>query len=284
VHDRPDADETMSSSSSLWHVWYREYETRWNAKVQPILDRFPDRAALIREHLKPTLVPLPAAVERLQVASEDDAKWLIGALRDERRKWFVADIAARVRCLPDALFEPLLRASVEELSPSFNRRFVEPCMRVFGPRRVNEYLLAVLESGDDFHKAGAVSALYWAAVRVSYRLMHPMTSPLQLRSEDADPESQALYDSLRDLDERKRKLFLETFVANPNLDVRRNVIASLELDESAYPDTHKHLVSRAIQIAREHPDQYIRDRVEIQLGEVKGALPIPPRELNRRSN
>jgi hypothetical protein len=59
VNERPDADETMSSSSSLWHVWYREYETRWDAKVQAILDRFPDRADVIREHLKPTLVPLP---------------------------------------------------------------------------------------------------------------------------------------------------------------------------------------------------------------------------------
>ena len=281
MNERPGADESISSPS-LWHVWYREYETRWNAKVQPILDRFPERADVIREHLKPTLVPLPAAVERLQVASEDDVQWLIGALRDGRRKWFVADIVARVTSLPHALFEPLLRASVEELSPSFNRRFVEPCMRAFGPRRVNEYLLAVLESGDDFHKAGAVNALYWAEARVSYRLTYPVTAPL--RSEDADQDSLAAYEALRDLWERKRKLFLETFVANPNLDVRRNVIASLELDESAYPETHKHLVSRAIQIAREHPDEYIQHRVEIQLGEVKGALPLPPREPNRRSN
>jgi hypothetical protein len=88
VNERPDADETMSSSSSLWHVWYREYETRWDAKVQAILDRFPDRADVIREHLKPTLVPLPAAVERFEVALEADVQWLTGALRDERRKWF----------------------------------------------------------------------------------------------------------------------------------------------------------------------------------------------------
>jgi hypothetical protein len=44
---------------------------------------------------------LPAAVERLQVASEGDVQGLIGALRDERRKWFVADIAARVRFPPN---------------------------------------------------------------------------------------------------------------------------------------------------------------------------------------
>jgi hypothetical protein len=157
-------------------------------------------------------------------------------------------------------------------------------MRVFGPRRVNEYLLGVLESGDDFHKAGAVSALYWAQVSVSYRLTYPTTSPLQLRPEDADQESLAVYEALSDLRERKRKLFLETFVSNPNLDVRRNLIASLDLDESAYPDTHKHLVARALQIAREHPDDYIRHRVEIQLGEVIPAFPLPPREPNRGSN
>jgi len=175
LQDRPAADETVSATSSPWHEWYREYETRWTAKVQPILDRFPDRADVIRKHLKPTLVPLPAAVERLQAASESDVQWLIGAFRDERRTWFVDDIAARARFLPGALFEPMLRASVEEVNPSFNRRFVEPCMRVFGPRRVNQYLLAVLESGDDFHKAGAVCALCWANVAVSYRLTYPIT-------------------------------------------------------------------------------------------------------------
>lgn len=71
----------------------------------------------------------------------------------------------------------------------------------------------------------------------------------------------------------RRELRLE-----PDLDVRRVLIASLDLDESAYPDTHKHLVARTIRIAREHPDDYIRHRVQLQLGETRVAYPLPARE------
>jgi hypothetical protein len=122
----------------------------------------------------------------------------------------------------------MLRASVDEVDASFNERFLKPCRRVFGTRPVDEYLLFVLESGDDFQKAGAACALYFA-----------------------DP-------NLTDLWERRKKLFLETFVSNTDLDVRRVLIAPLDLDETGYPDSHKPLVRRAIQIASEHSDDYIR--------------------------
>src|SRR4051812_36341666 len=130
---------------------------------------------------------------------------------------------------------------------------------------------------DDFHKAGAVCALYWANVGVSYRITHPITSPLLMRREDADQKSLSAYEALTDVWERKRKLFLETFVSNSNLDVRRTLIGNLNLDESAYPDSHKRLVARAIQIARDHPDEYIRHRVQIQLGETHVMHPLPAR-------
>jgi hypothetical protein len=71
-------------------------------------------------------------------------------------------------------------------------------------------------------------------------------------------------------------------VSNTNLDVRRALIPSLDLDENAYPDIYKHLVARAIQIAREHPDDYVRHRVAVQLGEAV-LEPLPAREPNRGS-
>jgi hypothetical protein len=247
VKHQSDADETISDASSPWHDWYREYEAQWNAKLQPMLDKWPAHADAIRKYSRPTFVPAPAVVERFQAALEGDVKWLIGALRDERRKWFVADVAKAAGFLPNALFEPMLRASVEEPDKSFNRRFIKPCLRVYGLRRVNEYFMAVLESGDDFHKAGAVCALYWAGVG----------------KED---------EAHRDLIERKRKLFLETFVSNPNPDVRRLLMPSLCLDERAYPDTHKDLVARAIQIGREHPDDEVRQGVEVHLHEIRNPI------------
>jgi hypothetical protein len=202
LKDEPEAGEAPSAGSSGWDVWCREYEAQFSAWVESRVAGRPDKESLadmICKVIKPSGEPASAAVERLQAASQSDLKWLVGALCDERRKWFVADLARRAQFLPDNMCEPLLRASVEELSPEFNRRFVEPCKRVFGARRVNEYLLAVLESGDDFHKAGAVCALYWAGVSVSYRF--PLTWPL--RREDANQEELAAYEALMDLWERK---------------------------------------------------------------------------------
>ena len=62
-------------------------------------------------------------------------------------------------------------------------------------------------------------------------------------------------------------------MSNPTLEVRRTLIGNLHLDESAYPDTHKRLVARAIQIARDHPDEYSRHRVQVQLGETHVVSP-----------
>jgi hypothetical protein len=275
--DGPEVNETRTAASNRWEGWYREYDAELTAKMQPILDRFPGKIDMIRRVLRPRLDPSPAAVERFQGALAGEVEWLVETLGDERRKWFVADLAARTQLMPNDLFEPMLRASVEEVDPSFNRRFVDPCMRVFGPRRVNEYLLAVVESADDFHKVGAVNALYWAQIGVSYRLTYPTTYPLCPKPEDADQDSLAAYEALTDLWDRKRTLFLETFVSNPDLDVRRALIGKLNLDESAYPDSHKSLVPRAIQIAQEHSDDYIRECMQFHFGETILLSALPAR-------
>jgi len=120
-------------------------------------------ATLVRL-IKPNTKPSAWAVERLEHAAEADLRWLSQALRDDARKWFVANTASAARSFSDALFEPMLLAGIEEVAPELNRRFVGPCMRVFGPQRVNEYLLSAIESGDDLQKAGAVNALVWAEV------------------------------------------------------------------------------------------------------------------------
>ena len=285
MNGQPDTDKTHSQGSNGWDDWWREYETRFAAeeqgrrdRLQPLRDRFPAHVHLMLTSVKPSFEPTPAAVERLQGASRNDLDWLLKALADERRKWFVADVARRAELLPDEICEPMLDAAVDELDGSFSRRFVEPCTRVFGPRRVNEYLLAVLESGGDDHKTGAVSALYWAQMLISYRVSSPAGSPLKLKPEDADRESLAAHQALSDVWQRKRKLFLETFVWNENLDLRRNLIPSLNLDVGVYPDSHKPLVARAIDIARKHPDGYIRHRLQVQLGEKHLFWPMPRRE------
>jgi hypothetical protein len=175
--------------------------------------------------------------------------------------------------LAETLFIPILDAAIDEIDPSYNRYFVEPCMKVFGPRRVNEYLLSVVESGTDFRKAGAVNAMYWAHVPLAF----PGGSS-SFEIEDATPESRALYESLQDIWERQQCVLLQTFVQNSSVDVRRSIIPSLGLDPQAYPESHRALVAQAIEIARRHEDEYIRHRVEVQLGDTsEGLAPLPHR-------
>ena len=211
--------------------------------------------------------------------SNEDIQWLIQALEDEQRKWFVAFIVKKVagsfpKRLKRVLLSPLIRAAVYERNPSLNRYFVEPCVAIFGHRQVIEALLDLVERGSNFEKAGAVNALYWAGFRLSF-----INAP-NFSLEYATPESQAAYEALADLWLRKRCLFLREFVSNPNLDVRRSIIPHLVLNPSYYADELKPLVLEAIEIARTHSDDYIRHRVEVQLGTESLLKPLPHREPN----
>jgi hypothetical protein len=140
----------------------------------------------------------------------------------------------------------MLRAGVYERNPSFNRLFIEPCVRSYGTRWVKEQLLRYLESGTDIEKAGAASALYWSG-------------------DDSDGE----------LRERIHSQRLREFVNNEDLQVRRRIIPMLCLQEEQYPEDLLPLVAKAIEIARSHSDEYIRHRVEVQLGAGGPFMAIP---------
>ena len=230
-------------------------------------------AALRREEGAKPFEPPGLAVHRIGHPRREDIRWLTDALGHEERKWLVATLAGRSKLLAEELFAPMLEAAIDEVNPSFNRSFVEPCTRAFGPRRVNEYLLDVVASGTDFRKAGAVNALYWAGMSLSY----PRDAP-SFRIEHATAESRAACEALADVWERKRRLLLETFVANPSTDVRRSIIPKLNLDPADYPESHRPLVAQAIEIARGSEDAYIRHRVEVQLGHETLLAPLPHRE------
>jgi hypothetical protein len=219
--------------------------------------------------------------------NDEDARWLIEALRQdgERRegpKWCAASLFRQSESIAEVFFVPLLDAAVDEVDPSDNRSFVEPCMKHFGPRRVNEYLLSVVESGTDFRRAGAVNALYWSQVRLLFRnVLLDDVPPFDI--EHATAESRTAYMALQDVWERKKRLFLETFVANASVEVRRSIIPALKLDPQAYPHSYRPLVARAIAIARSHKDDYIRHRVEVQLGDIRPLAPLPHRGKAKRS-
>ena len=159
---------------------------------------------------------------------------------------------------PEALYEPLLRAAVLDPDPSFNRWFAGPACTLYGHRRVKTDLIEVLRNGTNEEKAGAARAWYWTRIPLTYVNFSPTPTP----------ESQAAYDAVRDLEREWQDAMLAEFVRNDDLDVRRCLLPGLSLCERADgPPERRALVAAAVRIAREHPDEYLRHRVEVQLGD-----------------
>lgn len=152
-------------------------------------------------------------------------------------------------------FEPLVRAAVYDPDPSFNRQLVEPAVAAFGRRRVQVRLLEYLRTGTNPQRAGAARAWYWTQVPLTYLG----------RSRSPTPESQAEYDAYADLRRQWRETALRVFLATEDLDVRRCILPGLDLRAEHYPHELRATVAQAIHLARTHPDEYLRHRVEHQL-------------------
>lgn len=144
------------SGSADWEAGWAAYEAAGGA-WQPSCMVFPrDRPPKRPEDLPEALV------RRLEEPTAEDARWLFEALKDPERKYFVAVLAEYARPLEGRFFTALLDAAVGEVNPSWNRVFIDPCLRAFGQRRVLLYLLRVIDRGANDRKAGAINALYWA--------------------------------------------------------------------------------------------------------------------------
>jgi hypothetical protein len=182
----------------------------------------------------------------------EDIMWLHDCLDSDSRKWFTAFLLGIVRQVPEGLYLPMIMAGIDEPNPSFNRSFIEPFVKAHGHRRVNTTLLDVFETGTDARKAGVANALYWAQVS---------SNPL-----DKANNNTSIFAEMEDVWARKRRLLLLEFVQNPNVRVRQCIIPKLNLKAASYPPELRDFVEEAIKIARNHSDDYIRHRVEVQLG------------------
>ena len=98
-----------------------------------------------------------------------DIDWILevlavrdGEFRTDKRAYFILHALGHSQQMPNALFEPMLKAAVYERDPSWNERYVVPCLRCFGRRRVNRRLVNYLRDGSLKEKAGAVKAFYWS--------------------------------------------------------------------------------------------------------------------------
>lgn len=180
---------------------------------------------------------------------------------DQRRWGQRARAALRDACrqglaLPDASFDALIKAAVYDPDPSFNRQFVEPALNAFGRRRVRSALLDYLRTGTNRERAGAARAWYWSALPLR---LH------QVRAENPSTESPEEPDDMSVLARDWYEAALREFVSNEHLDVRCCILPGLPLWRSMYPPELHDLVDAAVEIARSHPDEYIRHRVEVQV-------------------
>ncbi|MFI7385176.1 hypothetical protein [Streptomyces sp. NPDC049813] len=171
--------------------------------------------------------------------------------------------AVREACLQgltvsEEAFDALIKAAVHDPDPSFNRGFVEPALSAFGRRRVQVTLLGYLRTGTDPQRAGAARAWYWSAV--------PPRMPL-VRAADAGTADAPEPDDGSDVVAEWNEAALREFVRNEHVDVRRCILPGLPLRKSAHPPELHDLVDVAVATARSHPDEYIRHRVEHQVGD-----------------
>ncbi len=180
--------------------------------------------------------------------------------------------------LPPEVFAPLLRIAVYEANPSFNRGFIEPCLRAFGYRKVLEALLEYVRYGTNREKAGSARALYWAQQPLLFpdwidrerKGQNPeeLQQALQEFGQErlkAEQDFQQIWDGVLDVRRAISRALLQEFVENANLDVQRSIVAHLSFDPSKYPDELKPLVLIAARLAQDHADDYIRHRAVIKL-------------------
>ncbi|WP_223835849.1 hypothetical protein [Streptomyces venezuelae] len=188
----------------------------------------------------------------IEVAAEPEQAG--GPTWEQRARAALRELWRRGVVLSDYSFDALMAAAVHDPNPSFNRQFVEPALNAFGHRRVQAALLDYLLTGTDPERAGAARAWYWSALTArmpEVRAEHPAPA-----DDDDTSVLTAWY-----------RAALAEFVRNEHLDVRRCILPLLPLRKSSYrPELHA-LVDEAVAIARSHPDEYIRHRVEHQVGD-----------------
>jgi len=207
--------------------------------------------------------------KKLQPINSEDTIWLQSALSDEKKKRFALHIFYSLNFpLPKKLYKAMIRAAVYEIDPSENQFYVKPCVKAYGFYVVRQSLLEYVKNGNNFEKAGAVNALYWAIPEIVYKngeysrnyTLPKSSSPAEKIIESWQIEKQQL---------------LEEFVTNEDVFVRRSIIAQLNLKNRTYDSEEiTSLVHKVIEIARNHPDEYIRNRLEIVFSNGDTTKPI----------
>ena len=178
---------------------------------------------------------------RMPRMSGDVLAWFKQALSHPEHRWFAANLLA-VTTSGRRLARELILAAIRELDPSLNRAFVRPLVGVLS---WSEAVRLMMELADSPLEVGGVArAAYWMKIDLC---------------EDSE-------DASRDLN----TWLLRRFISCADVVARRCIIAALRFEDHLVTPEEVHLIDTAIGIAANHPDEYIRHRLKIQLGRGEG--------------
>ncbi len=176
------------------------------------------------------------------------AEWFRAALRDERKKWPAAALLTLSPAHAKPLVRELISAALVELDPSYNRAFVRALRGATDWASAVDVLLELADRGGPLERGGVGRMAYWLQIDLP------------------NPDEASLV--------RLRTWILEEFVRSSDVIVLRCLIGVLDLAVDHYPEPVRCSVPIAIEKARNHPDEYVRQRLAIQLGEASGPFPM----------
>jgi hypothetical protein len=171
-------------------------------------------------------------------------QWFRKALRDEHKKWAAA---AFLRLTPESarpLVVDLIQAAISEPDPSLCRAFVLPLASQLAPPEAVAILLDIADRGGPVERGGAASAGYWLKIDLP-----GWTQPTLAR-----------------LNSWK----LQAFLLETDPYAQRALVAGLSFEPSHVEPAARALVPQVIAKARSHADDYVRSRIEIDLGTSRG--------------
>ena len=99
--------------------------------------------------------------------SADDVAWLVAALADPDRRWFVL-MVYRHQPVPKPLFAPMIQAGATDTDASGCRLFVEPCVETFGSDAVISELARYAAEGGERAALGYRKCAYWVRPSASF--------------------------------------------------------------------------------------------------------------------
>ncbi|MFT4926863.1 MAG: hypothetical protein ACI8WB_002962 [Phenylobacterium sp.] len=87
--------------------------------------------------------------------------WFTMALIDDDKKWFAAKVLAKINPVPKSLLDDLVLTALKERDPSFNRWFIEPCVKTFGRELVKSRVMLFASHPQVIENDGVNKIMYW---------------------------------------------------------------------------------------------------------------------------